>query len=154
MAKPSSFPGVPASRAALLALLVLVFGSGAASAEAVAVDIGVVVASHEGTVIDPALSALKPKLQSMFPYSSYRMIDRMRKTLAVGETGEFSLPGNRTIRVTPAPPSRARIRLDVQVMEGARNLLTTTLGMSRGGMVIVAGPPYRSGVLILLISAE
>jgi hypothetical protein len=154
MAEPSSCPGVPAARAALLALLVLVFGAGAASAEAVTVDIGVVVASHEGTAIDPALSALKPKLQSMFPYSSYRMVDRMRKTLAVGETGEFPLPGGRSIQVTPAPPPGVKIRLDVQVMERTRNLLTTTLGMSRGGMVIVGGPPYRNGVLILLISAE
>jgi hypothetical protein len=154
MSKPSFLPGVPASLAALPVLLILVFGAGAASAEAVTVDIGVVIASHEGTTIDPALSALKPKLQSMFPYSSYRMVDRMRKTLAVGETGEFSLPGNRSIQVTPAPPSGNRLRLDVQVLEGSRSLVTTTLGMSRGGMVIVGGPPYRNGVLILLISAE
>jgi len=39
-------------------------------------------------------------------------------------------------------------------MEGERNLLTTTLGLSRGGMVIVGGPSYQKGVLILIISAE
>jgi hypothetical protein len=42
----------------------------------------------------------------------------------------------------------------MQLLEGGRNILTTTLGLSRGGMVLVGGPPYQSGVMILLISAE
>ena len=39
-------------------------------------------------------------------------------------------------------------------MEGQRNLLTTTLGLSRGGMVLVGGPAYQNGVMILIISAD
>lgn len=132
------------------------FASAAASygGGAVGVDIGVVLASTEGSSVDPSLASLRGKLSSMFNYSSYRMLDRQRKTLEVGQTGEFGLPGGRSIRVTPAPPSGAKMRLAVQLMEGQKNLLTTTLGLSRGGMVLVGGPRYQSGVLILLISAE
>ena len=46
------------------------------------------------------------------------------------------------------------MRLDVQIMEGDRNLLSTTLGLTRGGMVLVGGPSYQKGVLILIISVE
>ena len=104
--------------------------------------------------MDPELSSIRNQLQSMFNYSSYRMIDRLKRTLSVNETGEFGLPGGRSMRVTPVPAKGNKVRLAVQIMEGERNLLTTTLGLSRGGMVIVGGPSYRKGVLILIISAE
>ena len=104
--------------------------------------------------MDPALASIRNQLQSMFNYSSYRMVDRLKRTLSVGETGDFGLPCDRSMRVTPVPAKGNKVRLAVQVMEGGRNLLTTTLGLSRGGMVIVGGPPYQKGVLILIISAE
>jgi len=120
----------------------------------VSVDLGVAVASNEGTRIDPQLADLRTKLKAMFDYTSYRMVDRRKRTLAIGETGEFPLPGGRSMRVTPAPSSGGKVRLAVQIMEGQGNLLTTTLGLSRGGMVLVGGPAYQNGVLILIISAE
>lgn len=137
--------------------LAVISAAGAAAAAApgsVAVDIGVVAASNEGTSIDPALSALRTKLQSMFNYSSYKMLDRMKRTLAVGEAGDFTLPGGRSMRVTPVPAPDKKVRLAVQITEGGRSLLTTTLGLSRGGMVLVGGLPNPSGVMILMISAE
>ena len=153
MTRSEPLPGrlVPA-----IAFLALFFATGAAAAApgTVTVDIGVVVASNQGSSIDPSLSTLRKKLQSMFNYSSYKVLDRKRRTLAVGETGDFDLPGGRSMRVTPVPASEMKVRLAVQILEGGRNLLTTTLGLSRGGMVLVGGPPYQSGVMILLISAE
>jgi hypothetical protein len=137
--------------------LTIVFAVGTAVAGApgsVAVDIGVVSASNEGTSIDPSLSALRTKLQSMFTYSSYKMLDRMKRTLVVGEAGDFALPGGRSLRVTPVPAPDKKVRLAVQITEGGRSLLTTTLGLSRGGMVLVGGLPNPSGVMILIISAE
>jgi len=154
MTRPERRPGILLPGIALLAVVLAVLASEAAPAGPVSVDIGVAVASNQGTSIDPALSALRVKLQSMFSYSSYKMLDRAKRNLAEGETGDFTLPGGRSMKVTPvaAPPNK--VRLAVQIMEGERNLLTTTLGMSRGGMVLIGGPPYRSGVMILLISAE
>ncbi len=140
---------------AFLAFLLLIAHSAAAGpGPPVSVDVGVVVASNEGSTIDPELSSIRNQLQSMFTYSSYRMVDRLKRTLSEGETGDFGLPGNRSMKVTPVPAKGDKVRLAVQIMEGERNLLTTTLGLSRGGMVLVGGPSYQSGVLILIISAE
>jgi hypothetical protein len=58
------------------------------------------------------------------------------------------------MRVTPVPAPDKKVRLAVQITEGGRSLLTTTLGLSRGGMVLVGGLPSPSGVMILMISAE
>jgi hypothetical protein len=154
MTRPEPRPGLLLPAITLLAILLAAGVAEAAPPNTVTVDIGVVVASNQGTSIDPALSALRAKLQSVFSYSSYKMLDRMKRTLAVGETGDFVLPGGRSMRVTPVPAPGNKVRLAMQLLEGGRNILTTTLGLSRGGMVLVGGPPYQSGVMILLISAE
>jgi len=147
-------PGPAAPAFAFLLLLLLLAAGQAEAANAVSVDVGAVYASNEGTSIDPALGTIRGKLQSMFNYTSYRMLDRKRRSLAVGETGEFELPGRRSMRATPLPAQGNKVRLSIQISDGQRKLLATTLGLSRGGMVLVGGPSYRSGVLILIISAE
>jgi len=137
-----------------LLLLLLLAAVPSEAAETVTVDVGAVYASNEGASIDPALGTIRGKLQSMFNYTSYRMLDRKRRSLSVGETGEFELPGRRTLRATPLPAQGDKVRLSIRISDGPRNLLTTTLGLRRGGMVLVGGPSHQSGVLILLISAE
>ena len=149
---PRALPFAPAIAFLLFLLLLPAVPSGAANA--VSVDVGAVYASNEGTSIDPALGTIRGKLQSMFNYTSYRMLDRKRRSLAVGETGEFELPGRRSMRATPLPSQGNKVRLSIQISDGQKNLLTTTLGLNRGGMVLVGGPSYQSGVLILIISAE
>ena len=137
-----------------LSLLLLFAAVPSVAADTVTVDVGAVYASNEGTSIDPALGTIRGKLLSMFNYTSYRMLDRKRRSLSVGETGEFELPGGRSMRATPLPAQGDKVRLSIRISEGQKNLLTTTLGLRRGGMVLVGGPPHQSGVLILIISAE
>ena len=149
---PRGRAGAPALLFLLLLLLFNAVPSGAA--DTVVVDVASVYASNEGTSIDPALGTIRTKLRSMFNYTSYRMLDRKRRTLSVGETGEFELPGGRSMRATPLPAQGDKVRLSIRISEGPKNLLTTTLGLRRGGMVLVGGPPHQTGVLILIISAE
>ncbi len=148
--KPGAIPRI----VSLLAILLFAAGSAASQEKPVSVDLGVAVASNQGTRIDPQLANLRAKLKAMFDYTSYRMLDRRKQTLAIGETGDFALPGGRSMRVTPVPSSGNKVRLAVQIMEGQHNLLATTLGLSRGGMVLVGGPAHQNGVLILIISAD
>jgi hypothetical protein len=147
-------PGAALPAIVFIAVLLFAHAVAASPDSPVAIDVGVVVASNDGTTMDPALSSIQKKLQSMFNYSSYRMVDRLKRTLNVNETGDFGLPGHRSMRVTPVPAKGKKVRLAVQIMEGEKNLLTTTLGLTRGGMVLVGGPSYQKGVLILIISAE
>ncbi|HEY5997545.1 MAG TPA: hypothetical protein VIU29_11025 [Candidatus Deferrimicrobiaceae bacterium] len=137
---------------AFLSLLLL---NGAAfAAPSVSIEVAIAQASHEGSAIDPALSKMKSKLQSMFNYTSYKMLDRQKRTIPVGSTGEIPLPGNRVLKATPASLDGTKIKLNVQILEGGKDKLTTSLGLNKGGMVLVGGPSYQNGVLILIISAE
>jgi hypothetical protein len=137
-----------------LLLLLLFAAVPSEAANSVSVDVGAVYASNEGGSIDPALGTIRGKLQSMFNYTSYRMLERKRRTLSVGEAGEFELPGHRTMRATLLPARGEKVRLSIRISDGPKNLLTTTLGLRRGGMVLVGGPTHQNGVLILIISAE
>jgi hypothetical protein len=58
------------------------------------------------------------------------------------------------MRATPLPSRGDKVRLSIQLSDGPRKLLSTTLGLRRGGMVLVGGPSHQAGVLILIISAE
>jgi len=149
---PTLRPGAPALLFLLLPLLLAAVLCEAA--DTVSVEVGSVYASNEGTSMDPALGTLRGKLQSMFNYTSYRMLDRKRRSLAVGEAGEFELPGRRMMRATLLSAEGKKVRLSVQISDGPKNLLSTTLGLSRGGVVLVGGPSHQAGVLILIISAE
>lgn len=140
--------------ALFIVLLLLLAAVPSEAAGTVSVDVGAVYASNEGTSIDPALGTIRGKLQAMFNYTSYRMLDRKRRFLAVGEAGEFELPDRRTLRATPLSAQGAKVRLLIQITDGPRKLLTTTLGLRRGSMVLVGGPSHKAGVLILIISAE
>ncbi|MEW6719955.1 MAG: hypothetical protein AB1346_05860 [Thermodesulfobacteriota bacterium] len=156
MPSPKSVPPAASGIAAFL-LVLLLLGSAAEvclAGGAVTVDLGTVYASNKGDEVDPGLMNLRGKLQVMFNYSSYKMIDRRRRTLAVGESGTFELPGRRAMHVSPLPAPGNKVRLSVQIREGGKNLLTTTVGMSRGGMVLVGGPSHEDGVLILILSAS
>jgi hypothetical protein len=145
-----------AAAAALLSLLLLSWGPAphGLAADAVTVDVGSVYASSEGSSVDPALANIRGKLRAMFDYTSYRMLDRKRRTLAVGESGDIALPGGRSMSIKPLPAEGAKVRLSVQIREGGKSLLSTTLGLSRGGMVLVGGPSHEAGVLIFIISAD
>lgn len=149
----------PRARAAaiFLFLLLLLAGGGGShclAADTVSVDVGTIYASNEGSSVDPALNYIHGKLQSMFNYSSYKILDRKRRSLAVGETGDYELPGRRIMHISPLPAKDNKVRLSVNIREGGKNLLSTTIGMSRGGMVLVGGPSHEAGVLILIISAD
>ena len=152
--KPQARLVGPTLRFLALLLLALLAAVPSVAADTVSVDVGSIYASNDGTSIDPALGTIRGKLHSMFNYTSYRMLDRKRRSLSVGEAGEFELPGRRTMRATPLPSRGDKVRLSIQISEGPRSLLTTTLGLRRGGVVLVGGPPHQSGVLILIISAE
>ena len=124
------------------------------ASDAIAIDVGSVYASNSGSDIDPSLVNIRGKLGNMFDYSSYRLLGRKRQKLSVGEKEEFELPDKRSMRVKLLSVEGKKVRLYIRIQEKEKKLLGTTLGLSRGGMVLVGGPVYESGVLIFLISAD
>lgn len=137
------------------ALLLLPFLAAPAFSAPVTLDIGVVLASNDGKEIDPALSEIKGKLSQMFKYTAYKLLDRQKKSAEPGQAVEMALPGNRTLKLVPeAPDAKGKEKVALQIHEGAKSLLSTSLVLSKGGMVLVGGPKHQNGELILFIIAE
>jgi hypothetical protein len=142
---------LPATALCLLLLCVLLV-SPASSSPPVDVEVAVALASNGPPSVDPDLAPLAPKLKQMFKYTTYRLIDRQRKSVG-DDTADFPLPGGKVLKASHTPSKDGKIRLAVQVIDGSRNLLTTTLAMNKGGMVLLGGPAYQDGVLILVLSS-
>ena len=138
---PRGRAGAPALFFLLLLLLFSAVPSGAA--DTVAVDVAAVYASNDGTSIDPALGTIRGKLRSMFNYTSYRMLDRKRRTLSVGETGEFELPGRRTMRATSCRPRGTRSASPYRSPRGRGISSPPPSDFAGGAWSSSAAPPTR-----------
>lgn len=119
----------------------------------VEVRIDAVLASNSGTTFDSALKPLKQPFVSLFPYSSYRLLQGERRVMAWRREEQFMLPGGRYLLIMPRGVQGDRVSLNVLVMQGTRPLVSTVLSLKNRGTFLVGGPPHGEGVLIIAIGA-
>jgi len=82
-----------------------------------------ILASNNSTLIDPGISTLAQKLQSVFRYSSYRLLSQDSMDLGMGETGTVSLPGNRKMKITPVRIMENRVELQLLIFKKKRQVI-------------------------------
>ena len=63
------------------------------------VAVKTVLASQESKFFDPRLSDLIEELQSVFRYTSYRLLSQDRLTIGMQKTGKVMLPGKRVLEM-------------------------------------------------------
>jgi hypothetical protein len=120
----------------------------------VEVRIDAVLASNAGTVFDSALKPLKRPFVSLFPYSSYRLLQGERRVVAWRREEVFMLPGGRYLLLMPRGVQDDRVSLNLVLMQGTRALVSTVVSLKNRGTFLVGGPPHGDGVLIIAIGAE
>jgi hypothetical protein len=135
--------------AALLALAPRAHGE-----DGVAVTIGSVLATDVGDGFDSRLVAMKPQFDSLFRYSSYRLMKQERRAIRWGRGESFDIPGGRYLVVTPKELRDSKVSMDVMLLEGGRPLIDTTVALRNHGMLLLGGPKQQEGVLIIAIGAE
>jgi hypothetical protein len=123
-------------------------------ADGVEVRIDTVLASNAGTGFDSALKPLKQPFRSLFPYSSYRLLQGEQRVAAWRREEQFMLPGERYLVIIPRGVHGDRVSLNVMLMQGSRPLVNTVLSLKNNGTFLVAGPRYGGGVLIFAIWAR
>jgi len=118
------------------------------------IRIGAVVASNTGQLFDPRLANLKPQFDSLFPYSSYRLLMNERRRVEWGSRAGFDLPGGRYLLVVPREYKDGRVSLKILLVDGSRALVDTVLALRDEGTFLVGGPRHKQGVLIIAIGAR
>ena len=150
-------PSAPAMLAATLVLAVVAALGVAAPARAggVTVTVGSVLATDGGAPeFDTRLIAMKPQFDSLFRYSSYRLVKQERRLVEWGQGASFDIPGGRYLVVAPKELRDAKVSMQVMLLEGGRPLVDTAVALRDHGVLLVGGPKQQEGVLIIAISAD
>ncbi|MFH1629111.1 MAG: hypothetical protein ABIE47_10365 [Pseudomonadota bacterium] len=129
-------------------LLTAPVGQVRADEPAVKIVVKTVLASQDATPADPRISALTQKLQSVFRYSSYRLISEDNMQLRIGETGTVSLPGDRMLKITPLRVTGNRAELQLLIFKNERQIIKTRIQVLNHGSITVGGPEHKGGFLL------
>ena len=130
-------------------------GVGAAekSFQSVEITIKTISASKQGNEFDPRLAPLEKQLKAL-NYGSYRLLKQETKTAGWQGSANFEIPGKRMLTVRPQEVTNDQLGLRVQLKQGDKPQLETTVRLTNRGHFILGGPPHENGVLVLSISAS
>ena len=137
----------------LLLLAAIAVSAPARSQSPVSLTVQVIHASNAGTSVDPALAKIRAQLGSM-KYSSYKLLETRPFGTALGARHAMPLPGGRTLDLYPFGLSGGSLELLVTITDGSKRLLDTTFRLSNNGTILVGGPAYGDGVLLVAISGS
>jgi hypothetical protein len=113
-----------------------------------------VIAADTDEGIDERLLPMGTRLESLFHFTTYRLVSRQVGRAECGRAAAFTLPGGWIVHVEPNGVSDGMIAMELMLFQGARPMMTTDLRLRNHGMLIVGGPHYRQGMLIIPIGAE
>ena len=140
----------------LLAFLILIAGAFAPAPllakDRCRISVETILAARGENKIDNRLKQDIRELQSMFNYTSYRLLGREGLSLNVGQTGAVNLPGKRKLYVTPHQLSGDRANLSLKMLRKGATEFKTQVQILNGGSLFVGGPKYLNGNLIFKIS--
>ncbi len=124
------------------------------AAPSVKIEVKTILASQENDFIDPKLKGLTGELQSVFKYSSYRLLGQDRVNLNGAKSGTVSLPGDRKMKIILKGISGNRATLDLAISSGNRQVFQSVIQLLNGKSVTVGGPQHQGGYLLFNISVS
>jgi hypothetical protein len=113
-----------------------------------------VIAADTGLGVDDRLLPMGLRLRSLFSYTTYRLISHQVTRTECGRTVAFTLPGGWIVHVEPSAVRDNMIAMELMLFQGARPMMTTDVRLRNHGMLIVGGPHYEQGMLIIPIGAD
>ena len=114
-----------------------------------------VIAADTGEGIDERLLPMGGRLESLFRYTTYRLISHQVGRTECGRAAAFTLPGGWVVDVEPSAVRDNMIAMELMLFQGARPMMTTDVRMRNHGMLIIGGPhPYQQGMLMIPIGAD
>ena len=122
--------------------------------QVVIVTVESVLAADTNEGIDPQLGPMGPRLHKMFRYTTYQLVNEQNGRTEMGKVIEFTMPGGRILHVEPRSIDGNMIAMEVLLFQGEKPMLTTDLKLPDKGNLIVGGPHYQQGELIITIGAN
>lgn len=135
-------------------IAVLASGAAAVAQDRVVLEIGTVLATNAGSHVDAQLASMQSQLERLFHYSSYQLVKQEVSDVRCGKPASFEIPGGRRLRVMPKTADGGRVALNVALLKQSHVLMNTDLTLGDRGLIMVGGPRYENGVLIIWIGAR
>jgi hypothetical protein len=120
----------------------------------VQLDVLVLHATNTHATVDKRVSKYLKYLKHL-AYTGYSPLKDYTLTLALNKVERFEIAGGRkvVVELLQRDERRARLRIQIIAPKGGK-LLDTTMSVSRNASVIVAGPRYQDGILVLPLTAR
>jgi RNA polymerase sigma-70 factor (ECF subfamily) len=103
---------------------------------------------------DERLERFLPRLRQLFRYKEYTSLARFRTDGPVGTTQRWSVPGDRTLELTPEGVNGQTVHLRLRLMRGNTSELATNIQARSGSPAVLGGPRHDDGVLIIVVRAN
>jgi hypothetical protein len=108
--------------------------------------------TNEGT--DPKLAPMGPKLHGLFGFTTYSLVGHNEGQTNCGKMIAFTLPGGKVLHVQPRAVDGDMIAMEIVLFDGTRPMMTTDVKLRNNGTLIVGGPRYERGMMIISIGAS
>jgi hypothetical protein len=149
----------PRTVALMVAIACMIAAQGAAIAQPghpqiIILQIDSVLAADTNQGVDPQLGTMGPRLQKLFNYTTYHLVSEQNGRTEMGKMIEFTMPGGRILHIEPHSCDGNMIAMEVLLFQGEKPMLTTDLKLPNKGRLIVGGPRYQQGALIITIGAD
>lgn len=108
--------------------------------------------TNEGT--DPRLGGMDKKLRGLFGFSTYSLIGHNEGQTDCGKMIAFTLPGGKILHVQPRAIDGDMIAMEIVLFDGTRPMMTTDLKLKNNGTLIIGGPRYEQGMMLISIGAS
>ena len=137
----------------ILGVLFLMVSPASASTKAFT-HVKVIQASTASNKVDPQLKNIIGELESVFKYTSYRLLNQKKMNLGFGQNGHVDLPGKRTLYVEPIGLDGKRIRYQIDIRKNKKKIFQTKILLKNNNSITIGGPKVNKGVLLINISGS
>jgi hypothetical protein len=123
--------------------------SSVATAAPVQVELKIIHAHNKGKVVDPKIQALVKLLQKL-SFTSYTLKDEAVLAIELNAAGSMQLPNGEWLAVKPITmeaDGKLKLELSVEKLK-----FKTTVAIGPGATLVVGGPPFDGGALIVAVS--
>jgi hypothetical protein len=115
-----------------------------------------VTASNSTLGMDPELKKMPMTrlLPSLFAYTSYHMDSSKTQRTVCGRLLTFSLPAGHLLHIAPLRIDGERLSMQIELFDGNRPRLGMQALMENHATLILGGPHYPLGMIIVMVNAD
>jgi len=115
-------------------------------------DVKVIHASTAQNYLDPGLESIISELETVFKYTSYKILKEKRLDQTFNQKGRVNLPGKRTLIITPLGTDSSRIKYQINILKGQNTVFQTRILLRNNSSITIGGPKFKNGYLLFNIS--